>query len=47
MDFIPSSDVTSPEVGDLIGALIKIRDPTENLKVKLKYIIYFSICIRG
>lgn len=34
MDFIPSSDVTSAGVGDLIGALKKIRDPTENLKVR-------------
>ncbi|KAH3753344.1 E3 ubiquitin-protein ligase TRIM71-like [Dreissena polymorpha] len=34
MDFIPSSDVTSAGVGDLIGALKKIRDPTENLKIE-------------
>ncbi|WAR10978.1 LIN41-like protein [Mya arenaria] len=34
MDFIPSDDVTSAGVGDLIGALKKIRDPTENFKVE-------------
>ena len=33
MDFIPSTDVTSPTVRDLIGSLKKIRDTLETLKV--------------